>query len=72
MYLYPCGRADGPRAASYGHTVSGPAPGASVRLDNGTEKLAIMPNGAVRFAGTLWQPPAMMATSVTVPGTWLA
>ena len=47
-------------------------PGASVRLANGTEKLAIMPNGAVRFAGTLWQPPAMMATSVTVPGTWLA
>ena len=41
-------------------------------LANGTEKLAIMPNGAVRFAGTLWQPPAMMATSVAVPGTWLA
>lgn len=41
-------------------------------LANGTEKLAIMLNGAVRFAGTLWQPPAMMATSVAVPGTWLA
>lgn len=49
-----------------------PAPGARVMLANGTEKLAIMLNGAVRFAGTLWQPPAMMATSVAVPGTWLA